>query len=71
MSKETTDGEQYLLSALLLRLVVAMEKQSRHFSAIEELLLTCVDGNDKTLRMKDVDRAKVYSKHLGKKLKQT
>lgn len=56
---------------LIKRQVVALEKSARHLGAIEEALLTIIDSNDKTLRMKDVDRAKVYSKHLGKKLKQT
>lgn len=50
------------------RKVIALEKIARCLSVIEECLLTIVDGNDKSLRMKDIDRAKVYSTHLGKKL---
>lgn len=42
---------------LLLRLVIALET-----------LAACVDPERKCLRMNDVDRAKVYSEHLGKKL---
>ena len=33
-----------------------------------ETLAKCVDKKRGCLRMNDVDRAKVYSKHLGKKL---
>jgi len=51
-----------------LRKVNALEKIARCLSVIEESLLTIVDGNDKSLRMKDIERAKVYSTHLGKKL---
>lgn len=50
------------------RKIVALEKIARCLSAIEESLLTIVDNNDKSLRMKDIERAKVYSTHLGKKL---
>lgn len=47
----------------------ALEKIARCLSAIEEAFLMLFDSSDKSLRMKDVDRAKVYSTHLGKKLK--
>lgn len=53
---------------LEIRKVVALEKISRHLSAIEEVLLLITDGNKKSLRMEDIERAKVYSTHLGKNL---
>lgn len=36
---------------------------------IRDLLATIIDKKKKTLRMVDVDRGKVYGKHLGKKLR--
>jgi len=51
-----------------IRKTIALEKIARCLSTISECLLTVVDGNDKSLRMKDIERAKVYSTHLGGKL---
>jgi hypothetical protein len=51
------------------RKIIALESIARRLGTIEECLLTIVDGNDKSLRMKDIERAKVYSSHLGKKLR--
>lgn len=34
-----------------------------------EVLAQCVDPADGAFRMKDVQRAKVYSEHLGEKLR--
>ncbi len=57
------------ISQLENRKIIALESITRHLSAIEGCLLAIVDGNDKSLRMKDIERAKVYSKHLGRKLR--
>lgn len=51
------------------RKVIALEKIARCLATIEESLLHVVDGNDRSLRMKDIERAKVYSTHLGKKIR--
>lgn len=46
---------------LLSRLVIAVEK-------LTVTLMRVVDPDKSTIRMEDVERAKVYSTHLGKKL---
>ena len=56
------------ISQLENRKVIAIEKIAQCLSVIEECLLTVTDGHDKSIRMKDIERAKVYSTHLGKKL---
>jgi hypothetical protein len=56
--------------ALKLRVVIALETIARRLGAIEERLLHVVDGNDSSIRMKDIERAKVYQTHLGKELRE-
>lgn len=51
------------------RAVIALEKIARSLAAIEEALLRVTDGNDGSLRMKDIERASVYSKHLAGKMR--
>ena len=58
-----------MINDIEVRKVVALEEIASHLSTIKECLLTIVDSSDKSLRMKDIERAKVYSTHLGKKLK--
>lgn len=58
-----------LIQGVLLRQAVALEKTARIFADIEHLLYRIVDENDGSLRMKDIKRAEVYGKHLGKKLR--
>lgn len=57
-----------MTAPLEVRAVIALEKIARSLSAIEECLLKVVDGNDASLRMKDIKRGEVYATHLGKKL---
>lgn len=58
-------GEHIVLTPheveLLSRLVLATEKIAEAFSKV-------VDKDKCTVRMEDVERARVYSTHLGKKL---
>lgn len=58
-------------SDLQLRQVVALEKIARCLSALEELLFDVHDGSDKSIRTKNVERGKVYSTHLGGKLRRS
>ena len=51
------------------RKVIALEKIARCIAAIESVLLSICDGNDSSIRMKDIKRSEVYSTHLGKKLR--
>lgn len=58
------------LVGLHLRQTVALETIARCLARTNDYLDRIVDANDGSLRMKDIERAKVYSTHLGKKLKQ-
>lgn len=66
-NKPLQEVEAYGLSYQ--RAVIALETIARRLGTIEECLLTIVDSNDRSLRMKDIKRAEVYSTHLGDKLK--
>lgn len=57
------------VSQLENRKVIALESIARRLGVIEECLLTVVDGNDQSIRMKDIKRQEVYTKHLGKKIR--
>jgi hypothetical protein len=57
------------VTQLELRKTIALEKIARCLAVIESILFSVCDGNDGTIRMKDVERAKVYIQHLGKKLR--
>jgi hypothetical protein len=47
-----------------------LQRAASALARLADLLETVIDKKTGTIRMRDVDRAKVYSEHLGKKLSQ-